>query len=60
MNEASLLREIEKVRIEMYQLSKTADLNSREMIDCSQRLDQLLNLYQTKYAFPSCKHKQQG
>ncbi|HLS20336.1 MAG TPA: aspartyl-phosphate phosphatase Spo0E family protein [Bacillota bacterium] len=60
MDEDSLLKKIEKTRQEMYQLSKNSDLNSQVMVDCSQRLDQLLNLYQKKYAIHSYKDKQQG
>ncbi|HLS06519.1 MAG TPA: aspartyl-phosphate phosphatase Spo0E family protein [Bacillota bacterium] len=59
MCEASLLEKIEQVRQEMYHLSKTAELNSQVMIDCSQQLDHLLNLYQTKYVTHSYINKQQ-
>lgn len=59
MCEDSLLEQIEQVRHEMYHLSKTAKLNSQVMIDRSQQLDDLLNLYQTKYVTHSYINKQQ-
>lgn len=60
MDEASLLKEIEKLRQKMYRLSKSRTLNSQEMINCSQRLDHLINMYQKRRNVHSYKNKQQG
>lgn len=45
-----LLQEIEQCRKEMIKLSITHDLTSEDMIESSQKLDELLNQYQKRTA----------
>lgn len=50
MNKALLLKKIEDIRHELYSLSQTNGLNSELMVERSKELDELLNLYEEKYA----------
>lgn len=48
-----LLREIEEYRLKMYELANKKNLTDPEVINISQRLDQLLNKYNTyRYKVP--------
>jgi len=55
MNENLLLKEIEDIRHELYELSKTYELNSNLMVERSKELDRLLNIYEEKYVEHSHK-----
>lgn len=59
MKKALLLKKIEDVRHELYNLSQTSELNSELMIERSKELDELLNLYDENYTnkSPTNRHK---